>query len=292
MTAFGQAALVLPEGRFIAEIQSLNRKHQEITLLMPPEFARLEAEIRRQISSQVGRGQITVKIGASYEKNIPLNITPNIALARGLKNAWDQISEALNLSEDRGFKLSMLASREDILNYEEFLEDEQSYRKILTQLINQALEKFLAMKSFEGNLLAQDIIQRLGRLKEWIEIISQKAVGAPQKYREKLIEKLNEFKPGIVGTEDDRLLKEILIYTEKVDIAEEITRFKSHLAHFQHIMESSEFSIGKTLEFIVQELGRETNTIGSKSSDVEIARRVVDIKSELERIREQIQNVE
>lgn len=292
MTAYGQAAINTPQGRFVVEIQSLNRKHQEISVYLPPEMSRFEAEVRRQVSTQVGRGQVTVKLNATYTKEIPFKITPNLALAREIKIGCDQISKSLDLAEPSGFAMKILTSRNDILTFEETLEDNNVYQQIIHEVIGQALKQFISMKTYEGEVLAADIKTRLNHLKAWIEEIASLSMKAPEKYRDKLITKLNEFRPGIVNSDDDRLLKEILLYSEKIDISEEITRFRSHLSQLERELESKEFSIGKKLEFIMQELGREINTIGSKSSEVSIARLVVEIKSELERIREQIQNVE
>lgn len=292
MTAYGQATSNVIQGRFVVEIQSLNRKHQEITVYVPPELSRFEAEIRRQISLKVSRGHITLKLSVSYNDNIPVKITPNVALAKELKAAWDQISDVLGLERNNSFKLSMLASRDDILAFEESLEDLSIYQKIIQEVVDQALRHFIDMKIFEGTILSNDIQKRIDKLKGWIEEIGGRSAQAPEKYREKLLTKLNELRPGIINEDDDRLLKEILLYSEKMDISEEITRFQSHIIQLENELNSQEFNVGKKLEFIMQEMGREINTIGSKSSDVVIAKLVVEVKSELERIREQIQNVE
>lgn len=147
------------------------------------------------------------------------------------------------------------------------------------------------MKESEGKALAEDMFKRLDLLQLWIKEIHLQAEEAPKKYRQKLVERMEELLPGRVENEE-RILREILLYADKVDISEEITRFQSHLDRFHSLLLSDETILGKKAEFMLQELGREINTIGSKAADLKVSYRVVDIKGELERIREQIQNVE
>src|SRR4029077_2018623 len=161
----------------------------------------------------------------------------------------------------------------------------------LKQALDMALDGFLQMKCQEGAILQADISQRLTKMGESLKIVEHKMPFATKKYREKLVARLDEIVPGHIENEE-RILREIALFAEKIDITEEMTRFYCHLTHFQELIHSTVLSVGKTLEFVLQELNREVNTIGSKSSDLEIARAVIDIKSELERIREQIQNIE
>lgn len=291
MTAYGRACVISPLGRFSVEIQSVNRKHLEINTFLPKEFVRFDTDIKKWIALKVGRGQINVKVSVVFEVFSPLTITPNIPLAKQIKTAWDKIAQELNLPEDQGFKLDFLANESEILLYDENFQDEEQYRQTLNDAISQALEELIVMKTREGNILYQDIKNRLDRLSILIKEIALKAPGATQRYRQRLIERIEEVLRGSVENEE-RILREVSIYAERIDIAEELTRFESHLKQVDELIHSNAQGIGKTMEFLVQELNREINTIGSKSSDIEVARHVVDIKSELERIREQIQNVE
>lgn len=290
MTAYGRSSIDTFLGRLSVEIQSLNRKFLEINCFLPKELVRYEADIRKFISEKVLRGGINIKISASFSKKTPVMVRPNLPLARQMKAAWDEIAKDLGL--ERGFNLQMLAHENSgILLYDEDLQDEELYRKAILEALELALKGFLEMKNLEGKTLLEDIKNRLINLKQGIEKIAEYAPEATTKYRQKLIERLEELLPGSIENEE-RILRELGIYAERIDISEEVIRFQSHLKQFIDLLSSSEISIGKTLEFLIQELNREINTIGSKSNHVQVSRLVVEIKGELERIREQIQNVE
>lgn len=289
MTAYGRACVSSHLGRFVAEIQSVNRKHLEINTFIPKELNRFDPDIKNWIASQVFRGSINVKIIVAFEKESPLVVTPNLPLARQIKKAYDMIAEELGI--ENGFKLSMFANEQGVLLYDEDIKDEEKYRDSLKQVIESALGDLVEMKKREGAILQKDIADRLQDLHKLIRFIADKAPGATERYRQKLKERLEEVLPGHIENEE-KILREISIFAEKVDISEEITRFNSHLLQFENTMDKASGGVGKTLEFLVQELNREVNTIGSKASDIEVSKRVIEIKSELERIREQIQNIE
>lgn len=291
MTAFGRASLLSPIGRFVVEMQSVNRKFLEINVLLPKELLRFDNEVKKLIGTKVFRGQVSVKINAYFDQSTPLVVAPNIALARQIKAAWDAIARDLSLPGDQGFTLQMLAAEQGILLYGEDLHDEELYRTALLDVINQALNNFVEMRLQEGSALQQDISSRLANMRLWVNKITERSQGSTDKYRQKLIERLEQVKPGITQDEE-RILREICLFADKIDIAEEITRFHSHLDQFEKLLQSDTNGVGKTLEFILQEMNREVNTMASKSSDVEVSHLVIDIKSDLERIREQIQNVE
>ncbi len=290
MTAYGRASLTTSAGHFVIEIQSVNRKFLDVQVTLPHELNQFDIELKKWLLPYVARGQVSIKVACSFEEKAPFIIRPNLPLARQMKQAWNDIIQDLKLQEQE-FQLSLLASATDLLHYEENLEEEETYRQALKQTLDAALKSFLQMKTQEGAVLQADISQRLKTIRQAMHVVEQKAPFAPQKYREKLVARLEELLPGHVENEE-RILREIALFAEKIDIAEEITRFLCHLVHVDELMQSTTHGVGKTLEFVLQELNREINTIGSKSSDLEIARAVIDIKSELERIREQIQNVE
>ncbi len=290
MTAYGRASLTTKAGHFVIEIQSVNRKFLEVNVVLPRELSQFDIELKKWLLPHVARGQINVKVSAFFEGTVPFIIKPNIPLARQLKGAWDEIIQALSL-EEQEFNLSLLNQAEGLLLYEENYEEEENYRQLLKQVLDEALKIFLQMKMQEGAVLHADIAQRIKTIRQLMQLIEQKTPYATHRYREKLVSRLEELLPGQVENEE-RILREVALFAEKIDITEEITRFFCHLTHLNELMQSISHSVGKTVEFVLQELNREVNTIGSKSSDLEIARAVIDVKSELERIREQIQNVE
>ncbi len=288
MTAFGRYSIQTPFGRFVAEIKSVNRKFLDINISTQKGLSCFEADIRTWISSQIYRGKVDVYVWATFEGTNPVKITPNLTLASELKNAWEQIAAKLDVITP--FNLEMLQNEPGILIYEENIDNADTYLKIIKETIESALKAVMKMKAEEGSALQKDIESRLQKLSELMQRIEKIGDASVQKYRDKLIQRMKDF---IEATEiDDRILKEIALYSEKIDISEEITRFHSHIKQFLQYIHSNSEGIGKTLEFLVQELLREANTIGSKCQDVEVSRITVEIKSEIERIREQIQNVE
>ena len=289
MTAFGRATLDLGLGRFVVEIQSVNKKFLDVICFCPKELARFEVDIKKQIGAQVARGQLVIRVAVDFKQGIPVAVTPNIAFATKVKDAYSQIAKELGISEE--ISLSLLARQEGVVTTTEQLEDEDAYRQALHDVVKAAVEKLIVMKDREGACLLVDIEERLERLKGLIDKIGTLTERATAKYRTKLETTLKEVVPNIVDNEE-RVLREVCVYADRVDIAEEVTRLKAHIEHFASVLKGDQHRVGKKLEFILQELSREINTVGSKASDVEVSRHAVDVKGELERIREQIQNVE
>ena len=291
MTAYGRTSISSPLGRFVAEIQSVNRKYLEVNVHLPSELSFFETDVRKWIASKVNRGKVTVKISAKFENEIPLSVSPNLLLARQLWSAWSEIAKDLKLEGGESLSLEMLTKEAGIITYQEELEDEGKYRAVLSQVVSEALEAFDEMKGKEGGTIQEDFLKRLSDLKTMISKIEKLTEGNVKRYREKIKKQIEEVLPGAVDNED-RILREICLFADKVDISEEITRFHSHIDQFSQLLQGGTEGIGKTLEFILQELQRETNTIGSKTSEIETSKLVVEMKSEIEKIREQVQNVE
>lgn len=288
MTAYARASLKKNAGQFVVEIQSLNRKFLEVNTNLPKELIRFDVEIKKWISELIFRGQINFKLFVSFDAITPITIKPNLNLVRQMKQAFDLIAKDLNIKEE--FKLDLIKGEKDIFLYAEEFENEEEYRLAIKEAVFSALNDLVKMKMTEGQALLEDIQSRIHHIQKFIDQIALLAPDATEKQREKLFRKLGEI--SALHENEERLMKEICLFAEKVDIAEELTRFKSHIEQFLDLLNSNNDTIGKTLEFIIQEMNRETNTIGSKASDINISKLVIEIKSELERIREQIQNVE
>jgi len=291
MTAYGRATAVSSIGRVVVEIQSVNRKFLEIHLNMPKELRRFEMDIRKQIAREVVCGQVNINVLPRFQAFSPVSVAPNLALARDLHKAWQQIAAELNVDFPSQFSLSLLAQADEILIYDEDIEHDDQYKQLIQDALSEALRHFTEMRVREGQAMLRDLTQRLSRLDTMIGTIAAKSEGAPQKYRDKLAKRLEEALPGCLENED-KLLRELLIYSDKVDVSEEITRFCSHLEQFDKLVHSSTPGVGKAMDFIIQELGREINTLGSKSPDLEVSHVVVNVKTELAKIREQVQNIE
>lgn len=293
MTAYGRGVSSFDYGTFTLEIQSVNRRHLEMSISLPRLLSRFEMLIRKTLTEHVGRGMVNVFVGWSSEAKNSVKVIPNFSLARGIKDAWEQIAYDLGLQTD--ISLSLLAREKDLFLLEEELPDEESFRSALEKGLDEALGYFLKMKKVEGEALSHDLHERLGRLQKWIEAVEVYAPAVPVKYREKLTERLEELFAGS-GENEERVLREVALLAERADVTEEIVRFKSHLKQFQErleepLVEPTE-TRGKTLDFLLQELNREVNTVGSKAADLSITQHVVTIKAELEKMREQVQNIE
>lgn len=291
MTAYVYNSFSLTFGTLVVELQSVNRKHLEVNCCLPRELAPLEGDFKKKIAERVIRGALTLRMYLQMNRESPLAVTPNIPLAMEFKKAWEKIAEALVLPQNQRFDLSFLKDQEGLFSYENVLCENSKFCNEIYQALDRVLDEFVAMKAIEGKTLANDIASRIGLLKEWIQKIAEKAPDASQKLREKLQERLNSLLPGVLENEE-RVLREICVYAEKVDVTEELTRFNSHIVQFEKMLATEQNCHGKKMEFFLQELLREANTIASKSADVEISHAVVDIKSELEKIREQLQNIE
>lgn len=289
MTGYGRASLEREGMQVVVEISAVNRKHLDINLALPRHFIRFDPEIRKAVGSRVFRGHLSLRIGVAFVKSAPVEVRANIALAEKLFQGWKQIAEALHVKETPS--LSVLERESDLFTFEENALQMEACGKLILEAVEMALGPFLKMKEQEGKVLELEIRERLDAIAKRFQKIHPFAAGATEKYRLKLLEKLKSSLPEI-DADEGRVLREIALFADRIDISEELVRFDAHLNQFYSLLTSSEAAAGKKAEFILQELAREINTIGSKSSEIEITKSVIDIKSELEKIREQIQNVE
>lgn len=294
MTAYGRGAVERTEGRAVVEIQSVNRKYFDLNLSLPKEFASFEADVRKWIGSAVSRGQISIRINASFNAILPVKIRPNIALAKEVKSAWDQIADELSV-DPKQFQLSLLSQEHDLFAYDENLLEKMHCLELIKEAFDEALRKFLEMKEVEGAAIEADLSKRVKNLENLIKEIVPIIPETVSRYREKLIKRLQEIftKEGLsLPIEvDQRLLQEVALFAEKIDVEEELTRLQSHCEQIKTLLKKRE-AVGKTFEFLLQELTREANTLTAKSQDLRIVRVGLEIKGEIEKIREQIQNVE
>jgi len=292
MTAYGRGVSSFPHGIYQVEIQCVNRRFLDISVSLPRELARFETEVRKWATEKIGRGQVAVRVNWKREKNQQVIVVPNLGLAQGLRNGWEELSTAVGIPFDREGLVSLLTRRDDLFYHEEEPFEEESYLKALKEAVFLAIAEVSEQKKREGTELGKDVEKRMIGIGDVIGKIESKAPLAVKKYAEKLAQRLEEF-----AIEDkERWSKEVAIFADRVDISEEILRLKTHRDQFlillrKPLKEENE-SRGKTLDFFLQELMREANTIGSKIQDAEIVQLAVLIKSELEKVREQLQNVE
>jgi len=288
MTGFGASDLATAAGRYTVEARSLNHRFLEIIVRLPRELAPLEDRIRALVQGRVLRGRVEVAImRENYGKRLR-TVRIDLDLAKAFASALNELKQALELPGSPD--LAMLSALPDLIRIEEQKEDLEAAWTAIAEGVEVALSRLVAMREREGARLASDLGQRVRRLAERADEIERRAPLVVQEHAARLTRRIEEL-IGMPPVDEGRLAAEVAIFADRSDIAEETTRFRSHLAQMQQMLIGSG-AAGRTLEFLVQELGREANTIGSKANDVEISRAVIAVKGELESLREQIQNLE
>lgn len=294
MTAYSRFSLPADFGTLTFEIQSVNKKHLDIHCSLPPSFLSWEEKIKKNIEKKIFRGQISIKLFFSSKEKSATKAIPNLPLARQLKEGWEQIAREIMPDQlSSSFSLELLRDVPDLFTFVEEGELAEIYSEKMEEALTHALDLLHLRKVAEGELLYKDIMERVTLLKTYVDEIEKNCDAAYSRYKNQLISRLNEQLPHRFQPDnDEQILKAICLFAEKVDITEELTRFNAHISHFTKLAATSLPPIGKTLDFLVQELNREANTIAAKACDAAISQLVVSIKSELERIREQLQNIE
>ena len=289
MTGFGKSHLIKNEREYQIEIKSVNHRYLDISIKMPKQFTYLEEEIKKAISSKINRGKIEVYITFYDHIAQDEEITINKEIAQLYIKQLQDLAKENNLSQD--INVIDIAKLPDVLNITS-KQDDETIKEDILQVTNEALEKLIEMRTFEGNKIAEDLINRIDNIQGKVVEISSTSTGLIEEYVVKLEKRIQD----ILKTEEvdkNRIAQEVVIFADKCSIEEELTRLKSHMAQFKKFINNdNKLAIGKKLDFIIQEMNRETNTIGSKANKLEIINNVVDIKTELENIREQIQNIE
>lgn len=289
MTGYGRGEYESGDKNFVAEIKSVNNRYRDIILRTPKALQEIEDEIRSKVSSKVRRGRVEVmiQIGKSNgESEYELDL--NVPLIESYRKLFDKLADDYNF--DRKVSVNDFCQMRDIIVVKPKEIDVDGIRAGLERALDLALESHDKMKVQEGRATEEDMIMRLGKVDEYVNRIEVKAPEVVETYRNRLKEKIALITEA-VDPDDDRMLQEVAIFADKCDITEEIVRFRSHVEQFRKYLELDD-SVGRRLDFIVQEMNREVNTMGTKASNSTISADAVEIKAEIEKIREQIQNVE
>lgn len=289
MTGFGNAEVLTPAGRFTIEMRSVNHRFSEVVVRLPRDLSTLEDRVRGLVQARVLRGRVEVTIMREERGSRPKTVRSDTELARAYAQALRGLADVLGVSGE--IALSQLVSFPDVLKVEEAREDLEALWPDLSRAVDEAVAGLVAMREAEGHRLADDLLARLERVEDLARLVEGRARIAVAEYAQRLRLRIADLL-GEVPLDENRLATEIAVFAERVDISEEITRLGSHLAQFRQDITDSAGAIGRRLEFVLQEMGREVNTIGSKASDLEITRAVIAMKGELESLREQVQNVE
>lgn len=286
MTGFGRANYEIKERTYQVEIKSVNHRYSDINIKMPRSISYLEDKVKKEILNQITRGKIDIYI--SFENNSMQG--KNIKINHELAKTYIVELKALAKENEIGdhIPVTEISKFPDVLNIQN-IEDEENIWTELSICLQEALENFVVMRQEEGNKIKEDLLQRIERVNEKVSKISGSSTRLVEEYVVKLDTRIKEILKTDVDKE--RLNQEIVIYADKCSVEEELTRLNSHITQFKNFMEV-QTPIGKKVDFLLQEMNRETNTIGSKSGNLEITNLVIEIKTELEDIREQIQNIE
>lgn len=287
MTAYARKTLSDSFGRLTIEIHSVNRKILDLSLHLPKEYLRFDMEIRKWLSKVLERGQITFRLTLQNE-DIAQTVLPD--QLKMLKEEWETICKHLGYDPQKMIDLRFLVEQLSVATAPE-LKDETDVQSVLKKGVEETLHTLMQMKETEGKALALDMQKRLALIEKNCAEIERKKEQPLAHYRKKMFDKFKEL--GHQHAEiEERITREVILLAEKMDVTEELVRLSTHISQFRSHLQSAEKSVGRTLEFLTQEMHREINTLGAKSADTEIAFHVVNIKSELDKIKEQVQNIE
>lgn len=288
MTGYGRAGALLHGRDIKMELRSVNARFFEYSSRLPRSCAFLEDKLKKLVAAKVSRGKVELSLSIQTVTAADTVVTVNWQLAQGYRAALNAMAERMDLKND--VTTGMLARFPDVLTQTAAPTDEDELWQDVQSVAQQAIDAFVAMRAVEGEKLKEDVSHRLATIEELVVQIEQDSAGRVQAYSDKLYARLQELL-GDRNIDEARLVTEAAIFADKTAIDEETVRLHSHVAQYRQILELNE-PVGRKLDFLTQELNRESNTIGSKCQDVAITRLVVELKSEIEKIREQIQNIE
>ncbi|MGQ0571061.1 MAG: YicC/YloC family endoribonuclease [Armatimonadota bacterium] len=289
MTGFGTATAEVPGGRLAVEVRSVNHRFSEVQIRMPRDLAPLEDRARAVVQARIRRGRVELVITRDDGTRRPRMVRADVEIAAAYAHALRELAGVIGTSGD--VTLDQVASLPDVLKVEDERTDLELLWPVLEAAVRAASEHLVAMRAAEGMRLAADLLSRVGALEELTVSIAGRCRDVVRAYGERLHARLAELL-GETPIDEARMATELALFAERSDITEELTRLRSHLVQFRQTVAEEDAAVGRKLDFILQEMSRETNTIGSKANDLEITRTIIAMKSELESLREQVQNVE
>ena len=288
MTGYGRGQCTLNGIDVTVEVKSVNHRYYEFSARTPKNFLFLEEKLKRFFAQSISRGKVECFVQIAFLEGENVSISANIPLAGSYLNAIREIAENLGVSAE--VSANSLTRFADVIEIKKTETDDEMIWEVVEKAASDALDGILLMRRTEGEKLRLDVLFRLDFIAEKVSMIEKRSPETVKEYSQKLLTRINEIL-GDVHIDEQRILTEAAIYADKIAVAEETVRLSSHMAQLKEFLVSDE-AIGRKMDFLVQEMNREANTIGSKAQDVDIARAVLDIKAEIEKIREQIQNIE
>jgi uncharacterized protein (TIGR00255 family) len=290
MTGYGRGDCSQDGFKITVELSSVNRKQSEISVNLPRELELLEAQIRDRVNRYIARGRLTVRVALhAGGGNAAARMHLNVPLAKAYARELNRLAKQLKLPGS--VTLDQLARAPGVLQTDAELAVEEDFWPAVEKALAKALAEMVRMREREGAHLARDLVKRIALMRQAVAQVQKHAPAVAERYRQHLIERIKSAGLEAPGADDERLLKEVVYFADRSDISEELTRLQSHFQQFEDCRKSKE-PVGRMLDFLAQEINREINTIGSKANDSLISREVVTLKAELEKFREQVQNVE
>lgn len=288
MTGYGRAEQTLHDRKITVELRSVNNRYLDCSVRMPRLYLFAEDAIKTKVQQNISRGKVDVFITLDSSAADRLQVTVNRAVADGYHAALKELASTYNLQDD--ISVSLLSRFPDVLLAEKAEEDSEAVAKDICEVLDLALADFNQMRIREGQRLSDDITSRASSIESMVSFVEERSPQTVSEYRTRLEDRMREV---LENTQLDpaRILTEAAIFADKVAVDEETVRLRSHIAQLREML-SKGGAIGRKLDFLIQEFNREANTIGSKCNDIQISRQVVDIKAEIEKIREQVQNIE
>ena len=288
MTGFGRGHQVLNGRDITVEIRAVNHRYYEFSSRLPRSLGYVEDKLKTLLQGRISRGKVEVSVLINNVEAADEKITINHEIVKEYIDAMRSVKDEFGLVDD--LSLSNILRIPDAFTVVKTETDEAQLWEDIRSTAEEALEHFISMRENEGERMKQDVLSRLAKIEEWVGVVETRSPMVVEDYRKRLYDKMCEVLSS-TNIDENRILMEAGIFSEKTAVDEETVRLRSHIAQFRGMLESGE-PVGRKLDFLVQEMNRETNTIGSKVQDIEVTRIVVDQKSEIEKIREQIQNIE
>ena len=288
MTGFGRAEKTINSLAVTVELKSVNHRNFELSSRVPRSCSFLEEQLKELLKEKIARGKVEIYVTVEDEDSSSVAVEIDRTFTDAYVKALHSLSEIYGVPDD--ITASVIAGNNDVFSVKKKDIDEQAVTDAVLSTASDALESFISMREKEGEKLKSDVKSRAEQILKFVNFVEERSPKTVELYRNRLEVRIKELLKD-VKVDEQRLLTETAIFADKIAVAEETVRLRSHISQLFEILEC-EGSIGKRLDFLVQEMNREANTIGSKAQDIEIAHTVVDIKSEIEKIREQIQNIE
>lgn len=293
MTGYGRGEYSDGKKTVTVEIRAVNHRYCDVYVKLPRRYSYAEEKIKAEVRDTLKRGKIDVTISVDSYGESENEIRLNEEVAEKYYLAFQHLQDQFGLTESSGTLLQMLASMPDVIQTVPAAEDEDAVLYALLTPTEIALQNIINMRAAEGERLTQDILMRADRIEAIKDQIKERAPQLEKEYADKLRDRIRELLDGAVEIPEDRIMLEAAVFADKANITEELVRLESHIAQLRKFFETAEDeAVGKKIDFLIQEMNREANTIGSKSNDTEITARMLELKAEIEKIREQVQNIE